>query len=154
MGRILKIALISLSWLLLFKGCKKYPEGPSFTLLTVNHRIHGTYKLNNYIVNGIDSTAFLKPPSVVQTLAYTQADGNYYFKFGLKGILSGLDGNGGYLLTDAKKNISISYYGIFYPVKGDGSDWEIRKLTNKEFEIKKEINGITYEIHLKKLHSL
>ena len=43
--------------ILFFSQCKKYPEGPSFSLRTKTERISNTWKLNQLIVNNVDSTA-------------------------------------------------------------------------------------------------
>lgn len=45
--------LLTLSLIILFiaNSCKKYEEGPSFTLLTVKQRLTGTWELKHLIVN-------------------------------------------------------------------------------------------------------
>lgn len=40
-------------------GCKKYPEGPKFSLRTMKSRLSGDWKVTRFEVNGIDSLANL-----------------------------------------------------------------------------------------------
>ncbi|MDD2635088.1 MAG: hypothetical protein PHW82_06270 [Bacteroidales bacterium] len=50
-----KIVLISIVLIIMgmgFNSCKKYEEGPSFTLLTATNRITGTWELNETQLNG------------------------------------------------------------------------------------------------------
>ena len=42
--------------IILVSSCKKYPDGPEFTLLTKKERISGNWKLEQVIVNGYDVT--------------------------------------------------------------------------------------------------
>jgi hypothetical protein len=48
------IALLTLS--IAFTNCKKYEDGPSFTLLTKKMRISGNWKLTTLTVNGTGSS--------------------------------------------------------------------------------------------------
>jgi hypothetical protein len=154
---------------LFFTTCKKYPDGPKFSLRSVQHRLTGTYELDKFIVNGIDSTDLLPPCNIVRSLNYTNSDGHYYFLFkdGSDNNLVGLDFQGDYALINNKRDIHITYgdgsnYGgvftsgrnILEPAKGGGDKWEIRKLTNEDFWIKATFFNSTYEVHLRKIHSL
>lgn len=49
---IYKLIAISLMIVFAVASCKKYEEGPSFTLLSVNKRLIGTWELKHAIVNG------------------------------------------------------------------------------------------------------
>lgn len=158
-----------------FTSCKKYSEDGEFPWRTVEKRIEGTYILDRYIVNNIDSTSLIPPCNSFKSLPYTVADGHYYFKFkpfnsdGRK-YVDGLDypGDLGALwsLNGDKSVISIDYNGSknYFPpfTKGrnilspdwySDDSWEIRKLTNKEFWIKMSVNNLTFEVHLTKVHS-
>ena len=163
----IKILVCCLITILFFTTCKKYPDGPVFSLRTVLNRLAGTYELDKFIVNDIDSTNLVPPCNQRTTLEHTTSDGRYYFKFDRHANIYGLDANGAYFLSSDKKNIAISYNNgnnynppftqgrnILYPVKQSNGEWQIRRLTNKEFWIKAEFSGLTFEVHLKKIHSL
>lgn len=60
-----------------FEGCKKYPEGPAFSLRTRTQRVANTWKVENYKVNGNDYTSLVAD--------YTETfskDGNYSYSWG------------------------------------------------------------------------
>ena len=145
---------------LFFTTCKRYPDGPIFSLRTVNNRLLGTYELEKYIVNGIDSTGLLPPCKNLQSLKYGLTDGHYCYEFKPDEYLDGLDGNGGFLLSNDRKQIDIDYTvcpsckNTIHQSTLNNYWWEIRKLTIKEFWIKKVQDGVTYELHLKKIHKL
>lgn len=54
------IAIISIALILLggigTTGCKKYPEGPTLSLLTKNKRLLRNWSMRKFYVDGIDST--------------------------------------------------------------------------------------------------
>jgi hypothetical protein len=143
-------------------SCKKYPENHTISLYTVNHRMHGTYVMEKFLVDEIDSTDLISPCVYKKSLKYTEDDGRYYFIFNYRSQLAGADGcSGGWLMPGDKKNdINISYgldttkRNFLTPIRGTESIWGIRKLTNKEFWIRQTINNHVQEIHLKKIHQL
>lgn len=69
---ILLFALISL----IFTGCKKYEEGPAFSIRTKTERVANTWKLISYTLNGTDYTSSLN--SINYTETYDK-DGNYSY---------------------------------------------------------------------------
>lgn len=149
---------------ILFCTCKKYPEDAKFPWQTVQKRLTGTFIVDQYIVNNIDSTYLLPPCNAVYPMDHTSNDGHYYFKFsfgkGLEGNISGLDGNGSFSFSNDKNKLLTSYavkpgkYNLINPaasILSTGGEWEIRKLTDKEFWIKLSFDGLTNTIHLKKV---
>ncbi|MBC7411776.1 MAG: hypothetical protein H7331_04905 [Bacteroidia bacterium] len=40
-------------------GCKKYPDGPEFTIKTRTERLANTWKVDNYSINGTDYTSLV-----------------------------------------------------------------------------------------------
>ena len=58
--KIFLIVLLSLSGFLFITSCKKYEEGPLLSFRTVNGRLEGTWEIEKYLVNGIDSTQLYK----------------------------------------------------------------------------------------------
>ena len=61
-----------------FTDCKKYPEGPTFSLRTKMARITGVWDVEYYEASGIDSTSY-----VLSSPCYCQ----YYFSMNTKQIL-------------------------------------------------------------------
>ncbi len=60
-----------------FESCKKYPEGPAFSLRTRTQRVANTWKVENYKVNGTDYTSLVAD----YTETYSK-DGNYSYSWG------------------------------------------------------------------------
>ena len=162
--KILKTIILSGLCLLLFSTCKRYPDGPNFTLRTIKNRMIGTYDLDKFIVNGIDSTNLLPPCNVVNTIDYGSTNGNYCYRFKSDYKIAGLDGSGDYNFDKDQSAIDFAYIMSYSPNQplnvrnllmfghDDDGQWLIRKLTNNEFWLRKEYHGLVYEIHLKKIH--
>jgi hypothetical protein len=58
-------------------GCKKYPDGPAFSLHSRKERVANTWTVDNYKVNGTDYTSLLSG----YTETYSK-DGNFSYSFG------------------------------------------------------------------------
>ncbi len=149
--------------IIFFVTCKKYPQDdPSLRLRTVSNRIHGTYVLEKYIVNDIDSTNLIPPCVAFNTLDYGKADGKYYFVFNKVGFIKGMDGDGLYGYGGAHKEVIYKGYNynpgggrsVLSPFKGNGGGWQILKLKRSEFYIKQTYSTFTTEVHLKKIHKI
>ncbi|CAN5913906.1 hypothetical protein BH11BAC7_BH11BAC7_26450 [soil metagenome] len=80
-----------------FDSCKKYPDGPSFTLRTRTHRVAGTWRVENYKVNGTDYTSLVTD----YTETYSK-DGNYSYSWG------SLAGTGTWTFENNDEEIQIS----------------------------------------------
>jgi hypothetical protein len=52
-----KIIRITTLIILFFSSCKKYEEGPSFTLLSKKSRLANTWRIDSYFENGVDKTS-------------------------------------------------------------------------------------------------
>ena len=50
-----KLILILIVLAAITEGCKKYKDGPLFSLRTAENRLYGFYDLTTYTVNGVDS---------------------------------------------------------------------------------------------------
>jgi len=76
-------AIIIISGLMLFgiQSCKKYEDGPMFSLSSRTQRVANKWKVDNYKVNGTDYTSLFSD----YTETYTKA-GAYSYQWG---ILSG-----------------------------------------------------------------
>ena len=142
-----------------FYSCKKYPQDdPSLRLRTVSNRIHGTYVLEKYIVNDIDSTNLIPPCVAFNSLDYGVADGKYYYYFDEFGNVKGMDGSGFYTLINKKNDFSVSY-GVGnnimqHTLAGESCVRKILKLDGKNFWLKQELGNLIYELHLKKIHKI
>ena len=77
-----KLLLITASLMLLFvAGCKKYPEGPSFSLLTKKSRLCGEWKLKETVSNGTTTTNST-PDAITLTI---KKDGTYTYSYTIAG---------------------------------------------------------------------
>lgn len=145
---------------LLFNSCKKYPKDGHYSLQTVNKRLSGTFILDKYIVNDIDSTNLIPPCVPIKYIDYGVKDGRYYYEFNSKNGLNGMDGGGLYNIINNKNDFRSSYSHVLagknilrQTPNGVDCIWHILKLTKSEFWIKQDFNNLTYEVHLKKIHS-
>ncbi len=153
------IILLFVLSLLLLSNCRRYPDGPDFTLRSVKKRLWGTFELEKYMVNGIDSTDFLPPCKDLYPVDYATHNGKYCYRFKSNYGIAGLDGFGHYSIHgDKDEYIMLTYTNsvgnknFFNPFQPEDGLFEIRKLTNKEFWIREDFKGNRYEIHLKKIH--
>lgn len=132
-------------------NCKKYSEGPKFTLRTVKHRLSGAWKLTRFEVDGIDSLADMETNEFLIGSRYTKDKSTYpgydlYTRFGpLNGsynrslVYLGLDKESLFFCNEGQtKNFVTShlkYKNVF--VSGDTADnsgFKILKLTNSELK--------------------
>jgi hypothetical protein len=58
------ISIFTIAFLLMV-SCKKYPNGPEFSLRTRTERLSNTWKIDNYKINGDDYTSLI--PSYTET---------------------------------------------------------------------------------------
>jgi hypothetical protein len=61
-------------------ACKKYPEGPAFSLRTRTERVANTWRVDNYKVNGTDYTSLVSGYTETYTKsgAYSYSWGNLF----------------------------------------------------------------------------
>ncbi|MBN8702173.1 MAG: hypothetical protein J0M08_03855 [Bacteroidetes bacterium] len=134
------LATILLGILLI--GCKKYEEGPAFSLRTKKARISGSWVLEKYLVDGVDETAS--------------------YLGGYSPDLLEIEKSGDFKYTDYYFNGSIIDYGVweFLPGKEEvkfkmapsiGSEftYKILKLKNNEFWYRWNVNGSNRDYHFK-----
>lgn len=70
---ILPLILIIVSSL---TSCKKYEEGPAFSLRSKTARVANTWKLESYSINGVDNTSSL---ANINYTEFYDKDGNYSY---------------------------------------------------------------------------
>lgn len=161
-----KHILLFLLLIFCFTDCKKYPEGPNFTLRSAKCRITGVWELEYYEANGLDSTSY-----ILSDPCYSR----YYFKNDPKGCnrlderqlkfipVNGLscDGEGGWNFGRTKDYLSLDMCSMLSSLGayGRGASWKIRRLTNKEMWLKmndekganKDYTHQNYYMKLKKI---
>jgi hypothetical protein len=155
------LIFITIILLLPFSGCKKYPEGPLISFRTIEKRIHGNWKVENYLVNGSDSINLLKN-SYGDTINFdiaTPGSGE-----GDNRILVYSQGNpyldGIFYFTDDGNNIIFSFFISVDSVqiinlgplnKYVHSEWKILKLSNKNMRLETNYENIYYKLIMKKI---
>jgi hypothetical protein len=155
---ILVIVIIS------FVGCKKYPEN-NLWLHSPYNTIADDWKINYYLVDGVDSTNYQDISAYVNgTITFSK--GETQGTFGARdksGILSlsqfagSSGGFGSWELDTKKKNVrlnlgrvSIYNVGVQKDVFRASGYWKIKKLTTKEFWITNSLGNVNFEIRFKK----
>ena len=141
----------------LFLGCKKYEDGPKFTLRTVKNRLtNGTWKLQELTINGSDSTASYKEidfkynfntnGSLGTTTTYTQS-------FTYSGQLQKVYGAVSFTKDDQIEmnldqglynNYTMGYYPDVFSYDNTTSAapiWKIRELSNSTFWLEATVDG-------------
>jgi hypothetical protein len=122
--------------------CKKYPDGPVLSLRGKISRVTGTYDVESFKVNNIDSTSIL----LCKTYSFSHGHGSSDI---------GSCCSGFWYLTDDNSKITISIFsGDIGPfIKIGKISWKILRLTNTEFWIETKYVNSYYEVKLKKVGS-
>ncbi|HEX4887812.1 MAG TPA: lipocalin family protein [Luteibaculaceae bacterium] len=115
-------------------GCSKYEEGPAFSLRSKTARLANEWKVEAFLINGVDQTASISGENYLETF---DKDGNYSFK-----SASG-DGTGKWEFQEDKEQIKVS------GVDSQSSEtYFILKLKEKEFWYYVMDGGERYEFHM------
>jgi hypothetical protein len=158
---------------IIFSSCHKFPDGPYFSLRTRKARVTGTWKVEKYYVNNIDST-----DEYIQRLGcqieftkdkYNNTDSWYIVKLSscnngkvLTGYWVFENNRDNTNISDANFNITLNFDTSFLSViplvgddRGYSHAYKILRLTNKEFNLihyaDYNIFGKTYLLKLKKV---
>lgn len=130
------INLVSVAFIiatvLSFTGCKKYDEGPAFSLSSKKVRVAGTWKFKSFIDNGNDDTQYF-----IDSQWEFQKDGDF------KDIENGNVYLGSWEFASDKEAIDLTY-------DGDTYRWNITRLTNKEMWLERNDSGHFIESKLSK----
>lgn len=122
------ISLITLS------SCKKYEEGPAFSLRTKKARLSNAWLTEKTIDSNGNEKVFCDKDRDALTTVFFK-DGRYSFRYETSFFLILNDGK--WAFTDDKEHVVIS-------VEGEPDvEWEIIKLKNKSIALKKE-DGTTH----------
>lgn len=136
------------------EGCKKYEEGPTFSLRSAKNRLYGSYTLIKYMVDGQDSLTlyndsigtnfcFSKDPGNIHDICLItgdRKDGIYmsiYWQWSLE------NRNRNLIIKVGTGNTGIGPFGF-----GKKPEWEILRLTNREVKMKTNFNGKEYYVEL------
>lgn len=95
--KIILIGLIALTLATTFAGCKKYPDGPEFSLRTRASRVANTWKVENYKINGSDFTSLVS--SYTETFSKNKS---YSYSWGI------LDGSGTWAFQNKDAEIKLT----------------------------------------------
>ena len=128
----MKTLLLSLILLpaFLFFGCKKYEEGPGFSLRSKKERVSNDWKASAFTENGVDKLAEFN--AEYQNGKFTIAKtGNFIFTFKQFGITD-TELSGKWYFNDDKTKL---LFNQTLPIT-DNWSWDILKLKERELWIK------------------
>lgn len=113
-----------------FTGCKKYDNGPSFSLMSKKARVAGTWKFKSVIYDGTDETE-----GWVGVEWKFSKDGDFKF------IEDGFVDLGTWDFASDKEEIDLTWGGDTYRST-------IKRLTNKEMWLEGNYDGDIYTMKL------
>ncbi len=130
----LSVSVIILGALIMLglQSCKKYPEGPAFSLRTKTERVSNTWKVDNYKINNSDYTSLMSS----YTETFTK-EGDYSYTWG------SLDGTGKWAFQNDKEQIKLTG-----TKNQDSHDLVILKLEEKSFWYYYMDGNDKHELHL------
>lgn len=133
MKRFVFLVLLAAIVALPTTSCKKYPEGPSLTVIPKAIRLDGNWKVNQVLRNGNDWTDAYRLIVTDEYISFTR-DGSYSADFTFP-VLGTSSEQGSWEWGDKKESIRII-------VGSDVDEFEIIRLTQDEFTIEyTEANG-------------
>lgn len=122
-----------------FNSCKKYPDGPSFSLLTKKSRLCNTWVMDKYIVNGDDQTSFFN--TVLPGYKIEVKKDDTYTSSANTGTIE----EGKWEFTNNKEHVKTTVNST-----GASTDHQILRLKDKELWLKQtDANNTIIELHLK-----
>jgi hypothetical protein len=142
-----KVIFIILILVAISEGCKKYEDGPCFSLRSVKNRIVGTWKVDKLYIDGIDSTEEYNT-KLGFDLEFNKDsyNGKYFWKLSLKkDNIEYTQGMWEFPENEDKHQIRTvflsenAYPNAIGPIGSIGinrdNQWTILRLTNKEFNL-------------------
>lgn len=137
-----KIVFVTIT-LFILSSCKKYPDGPSISLISKTERLSNSWKIAQALENDLDKTSDYQFAFTDYNLIIEE-DGDYSFSYKALGILP-VSETGKWSFNDDKTKV------IFDPSSNNNTnnEWKILKLMEEEvWLIDEENNGNTLELHL------
>ncbi|MEW6468335.1 MAG: hypothetical protein AB1458_05385 [Bacteroidota bacterium] len=142
----MKKVVFVLGIIVIISACKKYEEGPVFSLRSKKARVDNTWKIEKYYENGVDLTAAVLSAEDI-TIDLTKEGKVTWTEVDLQSG-SGNTKTGVWEFTDSKKSILVQISGGV-SFSGTGSDiWNILRLKNKEFWFTVMNGSDQVEVHL------
>jgi hypothetical protein len=139
-----KATLLFLFLIGIATSCKKYEEGPSFTLLSKKARIANTWKLDRYYENNVEKTSDAQTVFKDFVLVIDNNNMKYTKTFKAFGLLN-YNETGSWAFSSNQSDVDF---------KPDDSNikpyaWKILKLKNTECAFSYVSNNNTYKLYLK-----
>lgn len=131
---------------LIMGGCKKYDEGPYFSLHSKRERIIGEWKLEKTYIDGVADGFKIGYATFMENGAYVWESYHQMTSQNQQGwvISSHLDSyNGAWEFC--------SDFEILKITMGDSKEYEIMRLSNKELFIEVEIDNCVYRLEFEKI---
>lgn len=151
-----RLFVISVIFVGLFFGCKKYEDGPLISFRSAKHRLYGDYTLTRYTVNGIDSLQQMENGFGLNFHFYYVEDNDHDDILIDGGSHTGTyyqDFVSYYNFNNHKKSIRINSGSIMFTGYGvpdiQDLDFDISKLTIDEIHMTTTYNGKEYLLELK-----
>ncbi|MCX6295116.1 MAG: hypothetical protein NTX97_03445 [Bacteroidetes bacterium] len=151
MKSFIKISLlIPALGFIFFSGCKKYPDGPLFSIYSPQVRILGEWDVNYFSVNGFDSTSYLKAqPFYARYYIRSSKLDNYSTFFALLNPGTGYNGQGYWMFLENKTKIYFHLDLIYVPGNigpycANDITWKIRRLKKDELWLETEYLNKVY----------
>ncbi|MBA2611045.1 MAG: hypothetical protein H0U95_03675 [Bacteroidetes bacterium] len=133
-----------------FFSCKKYPDGPAFSLRSKSERLSNLWKIEQYKYNGSDSTAFVKKYLFNNYRLDIEKKGEYIFDYNLVigSALIPISESGKWVFSGDKKSVIFTKEsGNTSAAAGTNATWEILRLKEKEFWAKYTQDDNVIEVH-------
>lgn len=139
-------------------SCKKYEEGPSFSLKTVKARLSGEWQIEKYTVNGIDSTELIWndyrycSTLGINSLTFAKKSVNYKTFYISGKYLYSYGGSGKINLINNKNYIVFTFNYLpkntTYPtcLSEKNIEWKIIKLYDKAMSLEALIEPNKYRL--------
>ncbi len=162
---IKKSTIIITLFITVFFSCKKYEEGPYLSLYSKEHRVVGTWTVESFFINGVDSTTYLTQSPLIgkyifEEIKHNEDEGGYtYSSIGNEGSDTSL-----FYTASGRWSFSANKNNIFIRIKFDlptyrhfnigpfGSttcEWEIKRLKEKEMWLYTIYSGREFYLKLK-----
>lgn len=143
MNNIFKALMIPV-FVLLLTNCKKYEEGPAFSLLTKKSRVSNTWELDKYYENGVDKTNDAVSAFKDFTLIIDKNNMKYSKSFSAFGLIPYGETGSWKFTSDMEsiefdpENYSLAPY-----------TWKIIKLKNTSLGFSYTSNSVNVKLYLK-----
>lgn len=155
------IIIIGLS-AILFNSCKKYEDGPLISFRSPTNRLLGKWEVESVSINGVDNTSVYIDSCGCRFSFHSEKHTPIYFAlfdcndaYSYAGSFHFVDYEYIDIFTSAKCNTDTCIYNDTIPIFGPfrtmiSSNWDVKKLSNKNMWIENNNDGFTYLFKMKK----